>query len=90
MPKQYENHDPMQHTTTKTCKKCQSTKTLSNFGFMNKAKLVYRSECRDCRNIMYKGEYAKRKEKVKQQRPEAAVVDHSITCPSCNHSFSKQ
>jgi len=84
MPKQYENPDPLQHSTQKTCKKCQETKFLSQYGFMNKSKLVYRSECRDCRNKLYKDEYLKRKGKIKP-----ANVDHVITCPSCNHCFSK-
>lgn len=82
--KSYDNPDPNQHINTKCCKKCGETKTLSNFGFMNKVKLAYRSECRDCRNAMYKEEYMKRKEKIKPPS-----VDHIITCPSCNHCFSK-
>jgi hypothetical protein len=86
--KSYENPDPLQNVNTKCCKKCKETKTLAQFGFMNKARLVYRTECRDCRNKICKEEYAKRKEK-KQQEPESIHIDNLITCPSCCHSFSK-
>jgi hypothetical protein len=62
--KPYNNVDENANISFKTCSKCAQTKLLNEFGFLNKSQLKYRSDCRNCRNITLKEQYAKRKQKT--------------------------
>lgn len=64
MVRPYNNPDEKATHTFKTCSRCAQTKLLNEFGFSNKQILKYRSECRICRNVILKDEYAKRKAKI--------------------------
>ena len=89
--KPYNNPDPNAATTAKTCNRCKQEKFLTEFGFKNKAIGVYRPYCRDCRNVMLKKEYTRRKEREYQKlliaqgaEPTNAVPNSEYRCPTCH------
>ena len=94
--KPYNNPDPNQDTVHKQCSRCKEQKLLHQFGFKKKETLTYRPECRECRNVMLRKEYAVRKEKQYQAllkaqdaEPTNSVPDHEPLCPSCHQKINQ-
>ena len=76
------NPDPNQNIAYKKCSRCKQPKLLNEFGFKKKETLTYRPECRECRNISLKKEYAKRKEKEYQALVKAQDAGQADSSPA--------